>query len=180
MDGENTTMYRDGIHARSLEYSPHPSRDLAKALHAQIAHEIPDSWRICGENLYAKHSIHYKALSSFFQVFSIWEGLRCLSWDETLQYVDVLGLKPVAECFRGTWTASTPGFLEGLGVSLTANGFRGEECEGYVVRLAGDFQYGDFRKSVAKYVRKDHVQTHGHWMRSAVVPNGVTAGSWVR
>jgi hypothetical protein len=26
---------------------------------------------------------------------------------------------------------------------------------------------------VAKYVRKNHVQTHGHWMRQAIVLNEV-------
>lgn len=173
MDGENTTMYRDGIHARSLEYDPHPSRDWVKALHARIAHEIPETWRICGENLYAKHSIHYKQLASYFQVFSIWDGLRCLDWRDTVAYADVLGLRAVPEVFRGRWDRLTPGFLEGLGKSLTSEGVGGEECEGYVVRLASDFQYGAFRKSVAKYVRKNHVQTHGHWMRSHVTPNEV-------
>jgi hypothetical protein len=30
MDGENTTMYRDHIHARSLDRRSHPSRDWVK------------------------------------------------------------------------------------------------------------------------------------------------------
>ena len=84
MDGENTTMYRDGIHARSLEYIPHKSRDRVKALHASIAHNIPKDWRVCGENMFAKHSIHYKNLDDFFLMFSIWnEKNECLSWKET-------------------------------------------------------------------------------------------------
>jgi hypothetical protein len=32
MDGENTTWYNDNIHARSLDYAPHPSRDWIKKL----------------------------------------------------------------------------------------------------------------------------------------------------
>ena len=50
MDGENTTMYNDYIHARSLDSASHPSREWVKNLHAQIQWQIPDGWRICGES----------------------------------------------------------------------------------------------------------------------------------
>src|SRR3954470_6589110 len=52
MDGENTTLYSDYVHARSLDMSYHQSRTWVKNLHAKIAHEIPANWRIVGENLY--------------------------------------------------------------------------------------------------------------------------------
>jgi hypothetical protein len=58
MDGENTTMYNDCIHARSPDSGPHPSRDWVKNLHAQIQWQIPEGWRISGENLYATHTLH--------------------------------------------------------------------------------------------------------------------------
>ena len=64
MDGENTSMYRDGIHARSIDGRHHPSRDWVKALHGKICLEIPEGWRLCGENLYARHSIAYEELES--------------------------------------------------------------------------------------------------------------------
>ena len=55
MDGENTTMYRDYVHARSTEYSPHPSRSYVRQLHASICGEIPDSCesveRTCGRGV---------------------------------------------------------------------------------------------------------------------------------
>lgn len=168
MDGENTTMYRDGIHARSLEYEPHPSRDWVKALHARIAHEIPEGWRICGENLFAKHSIHYKNLESKFLVFSIWDGLRCLPWHETVDYARMLGL-PIVPVLNTGYGLSE--YVRGLGDELVKKGHDGDACEGFVVRRYYDFQYGEFRRAAAKYVRANHVQTHGHWMRSMVVPN---------
>lgn len=178
MDGENTTMYRDGIHARSLEYDPHPSRDWVKALHARIAHEIPENWRICGENLYAKHSIHYKNLKSYFQVFSIWDGLRCLSWEETCDYADMLGLETVPRI--GEYMFDNPKQVDvecrALG-GMLKDGFGKDGCEGFVIRHADEFTYANFRKSAAKYVRADHVQTHGHWMRSILIPNEVKDAS---
>lgn len=35
LDGENTTLYRDGLHARSMDSAHHPSRTWVKALHAR-------------------------------------------------------------------------------------------------------------------------------------------------
>lgn len=69
MDGENTSLYTNGFHARSLDGRHHPSRDWLKAYYATFAHEIPQGWRICGENLYARHSLAYDALPSYFLGF---------------------------------------------------------------------------------------------------------------
>lgn len=162
MDGENTTMYRDYMHARSLDYSSHISRDYVKALHARIAHDIPDGWRICGENLWAEHSIGYSDLPGYFMVFSIWDGLTCLGWDETKEYAAILGLPTVPELARGMWTGShcQPA------IDTT-------KSEGYVIRPRDEFTLAQFRTRVGKYVRKDHVQTHGHWMRSQFKQNGL-------
>jgi hypothetical protein len=38
------------------------------------------------------------------------------------------------------------------------------ECEGYVIRIADQFNLSDFNKKVAKFARKNHVQTDQHWM----------------
>lgn len=164
MDGENTTCYRDYLHARSLEYESHPSRDRMKAFHAQWAHEIPEGWRICGENLYARHSIAYLNLHHFFQVFSIWNDKNvCLSWEDTVEWCALLGLHhvPVMARFEGELPQGT----------TPPSTHHGDAVEGFVVRVARAFNYGEFRKVVGKWVRKNHVQTHGHWMRQAVVPN---------
>ena len=45
-DGEGSTFYCDGLHARSMEFEPHPSRTFIKAIHAQIAHDIPENFRM--------------------------------------------------------------------------------------------------------------------------------------
>ncbi len=40
VDGEQTSMYRDHIHVRSLDSTHHASRSKVKAIHAQIAHDL--------------------------------------------------------------------------------------------------------------------------------------------
>lgn len=162
-DGENTTFYRDGLHARSLTYDPHASRDLVRALHAKVSYEIPPTWRICGENLYARHSIHYQNLKSYFQVFSIWDGLRCLPWDETVEWCNILGLTVVPVLYRGVF--------KDFSVVPKEMRYDGDDMEGYVIRLADEFHYAAFRNSVAKYVRPNHVTSDSHWKFKQVVPN---------
>ena len=170
-DGECSTLYRDYLHARSVDYAPHPSRDRLRALHASIAHDIPDGWRLCGENLYAVHSIAYGALPAYFLVFSIWnERNECLSWDETVTWARLLGLHTVPVIARGIWNEAHVRLFDGVAKSQL-----GGDREGYVVRLSAGFHYRAFRRSVAKYVRKDHVTTDDHWKAREVVPNRLRA-----
>lgn len=161
MDGENTTLYSDGLHARSLDYQPHESRSRTKALWASICADIPAGWRVCGENLEAAHSIGYTDLPALFLVFGVWDGLTCLSWDDTVEWAALLGLMPVRVLYDGMWD-------EALCRSLTLDTQR---QEGYVVRVADAFHARDFRRCVGKWVRAQHVQTHGGWMRQQMTPN---------
>jgi hypothetical protein len=159
-----TSLYRDYMHARSLDEEHHESRGWVKKLHAEICWNIPEGWRICGENLYALHSIAYNDLPSYFLVFSIWnENNICLSWDDTVEYAALLGLQTVRVMYRGLWNESLiRSFEKTIDTKVQ---------EGYVVRLANSFSYAAFRKSVAKFVRKDHVQTTHNWKQRQVVKN---------
>lgn len=164
MDGETTTMYWNYIHARSIDSKNHPSRNWIRRLHASIAYNIPSGFRICGENLYAKHSIAYNNLESYFLLFSIWDENRCLSWDETLEYAALFGLHTVPVIFSGIWD-------EELVKNLYQPARDGDPCEGYVVRVIDSFRYDEFNKSVAKYVRGNHVTTDDHWMHGTIITN---------
>lgn len=156
-DGENTSMYSDAFHARSLDSPHHYSRDWVKQFWSTFAHDIPEGWRICGENMYAEHSISYKELETYFYGFSIWnERNVCQSWDATCDWFYLLGITQVPVLYDGIWD-------EGKVRSLW-NETLWDTCEGYIVRIADAFAYSDFKKSVAKFVRKGHVNTQKHWM----------------
>jgi hypothetical protein len=164
MDGENTTLYRDGLHARSLDSRHHVSRDWVKAWHGGIAHEIPEGWRLCGENVYARHSVAYEALTSYFYLFSLWDAdNRCLSWAETEEWAALLGCPTPRVLYAGLWDEAK---VREIAVDT-------EVSEGYVIRTAAGFAYEDFRRHVAKWVRPGHVQTDQHWMHAMVIPNGL-------
>lgn len=161
MDGENTTLYRDGSHARSIDSRSHTSRDWLKNWWGQNSYKLHEDLRICGENLFAKHSIEYKDLKSYFLAFSIWDGRHCLGWDDTVMLCEAMGIETVKVLWRGEFTTAT--------VDHVLKGLDLEKTEGIVVRLSDDFY--DFGSSVAKWVRKNHVQTEDHWMHREVVPN---------
>ena len=164
MDGENTNMYSDRIHARSLDSLDHGSRHWVKGLWGQIKHDIPEDWRLCGENIYAKHSIHYDDLSTYFMLFSVWnEKNECLSWEDTEGIADMLGLQTVPVIAKMEFNEQ---FLRALPNTMDL-----DKKEGFVVRDAGSFAYKDFAEHVAKWVRPKHVQTTQHWMTQQIIPN---------
>ena len=166
LDGENTTLYRTGYHARSLDTDYHPTRTWVQNLQSKIGWEIPEGWRICGENLAGRHAIEYRDLPSFFFVFSIWDNTNtCLSWDDTTEYCQMLGLEAVPTLVRQTFNSDLRDWLSHNGVdspSLTAR--YAAEIEGYVIRPTDSFGYDEFGQVVAKYVRADHVDpSNRHW-----------------
>ena len=168
LDGENTSMYSFHYHARSLNSRNHPSRNLLKQFHGSIRHNIPDGWRLCGENVYAKHSIFYDRLTSFFYLIGIYNGTNgCLSWEETLEWAALFDIPTVPVLYRGTWDEPA---IQSLWPRPSCFG---DTCEGYVVRTCEGFTYEDFPLHVAKFVRPHHVQTSVHWMEEAVVPNQI-------
>jgi hypothetical protein len=156
LDGENTTMYNDHIHARSLDSRNHASRNWVKNFWSEIAHDIPNDYRICGENVFAEHSIQYDDLKTYFYGFSAWNQGLCLSWDDTLEWFGLLGIEPVSVIYDDIYNEKA--------IKKIWDTMDNTKQEGYVLRLADSFFLANFRQSVGKLVRKGHVQTVKHWM----------------
>jgi hypothetical protein len=167
LDGENTTIYSDGYcHARSVDSRHHPSRSVVKALAASVACDLPAGWRLMGENLYAKHSIEYNKLPSYFILFAIAdENNQSLSWNDVEEYAELLELNTAPVIYRGLWNEDAIKALWPFPSSF------GGHSEGYVVRTVSGFSIENFPNHVAKFVRSGHVQTKKHWMHTQVVPN---------
>jgi hypothetical protein len=162
-DGENTSIYPNTFHARSIDSRHHPSRDWIASFAASIGYKIPENCRICGENVFAKHSIEYNDLESYFYGFSFWEDKKCLSWDDTLFFFKEIGIVPVKEIYRGGFDLTK---IKKLTHNIDTN-----KDEGFVCRLTKSFDYDDFSNCVVKWVRKNHVQTESHWMHSNIITN---------
>lgn len=166
LDGENSSIYSNYFHARSLTDDSHESRDWLKNFVSKFQFDIPKGWRLCGENLFAEHSIHYKNLKSYFFGFSIWnEKNICLNWNDTVEWFKLFGIESVPVIYQGIYD-------EEIIKKLFNPIFDGNEMEGWVIRLQNEFNFSNFRRSVAKFVRKNHNQSSIHnWKRQQIIKN---------
>lgn len=168
MDGESTSIYPDGTtHARSIDSKSHWSRDYVKNIAAVIRYSIPENFRVCCENLTAKHSIYYPDgyLEGPLYLLSVWDDKnKCLSWDETCRFAEELDLPQPKVLYRGIFDINT---FKKLVANLNL-----ELEEGFVVRDVNSFEYDEYPTHVVKYVRENHVQENEeHWLANAK-PNG--------
>ena len=170
MDGENFTGYSDGyMHARSIDGRTHWTRDWAKNYWTRRSYLLRKGYRICAENLYAQHSIPYTNLTTFLPLISVWNsGNECLSWVDTKGWAIRLNMDTVPVLYSGVWDEEK------------IRGLHTEGHEGYVVRLESAFGYDEFDKSVAKFVRANHVQTDSHWMHGEIHKNSIDESSAYR
>ncbi len=165
MDGENTTIHAGGCHARSPDGRYHSSRDWVKAFAAGISPHLADDERIIGENLYARHSITYHSLPSYFLGFAWIVDDEIQSWDMTLARFKELNIQHVPTMYRGPYKQ---GLFDDLAKALDTH-----QQEGFVVRRASAFAESAMPEFLGKYVREGHVQTDVHWMKMDIVPNGL-------
>ena len=169
-DGSNLTYTRTSVFSRSHSGPPgHASFDLAKATHARIAHELSLGLSLFCEYCYAVHSIEYGALPDYSLVFGARDDRegRWWDWDMVVAQAADLGLPTVPELYRGQVGSARE--LEALTLSLAAQpSVFGGPREGVVVRHAGEFRDADFQRSLAKWVRHDHVTTDEHWMHQSI------------
>lgn len=101
MDGENTTIHPGGCYARSPDSGNHESRDWIKAFAAVVSPNLAEYERIVGEYLYARHSLAYSNLPSYYLGFAwIVDGI-VQDWDMTLERFSELGVHPVPGLQRG-------------------------------------------------------------------------------
>lgn len=168
LDGENTSMYNNYIHARSLDSGHHPSRSLVKNIHSKVKFSIPDGWRVCGENVYAKHSIWYNDLPSSFFIFGVYdENDACLEWKSVVNMATyTLKIPHVPILYHGIFETDLIKKLF-TGKSI----FGDSEQEGYVVRLTNEISWETHVNSFAKFVRPNHVRSPENWMTQPVIKN---------
>lgn len=171
-DGSNLTYTRQGVFSRSHSRAPvHASFDLAKATHGQIGHFLSDGLSIFCEYCYAVHSIAYEGLPGYSLVFGVRDDARSLwwPWSMVVEQADELQLPTVPLLFEGQVGSERE--LEELTTSLAQGpSVFGGLREGVVVRLAGEFSDEAFPRSLAKWVRRDHVTTDEHWLHQEIKP----------
>ena len=190
MDGENTTIYADYLHARSIDSTKDESHHWLERFRNYIAPQFfaelneftsSKNWRICGENLFYKHTVFYQDLESVFLGYSIWLENKeeaenksssylsnyALSWQETKTIFDKIGISYPAIIYEGIYDKKN--ILKNFekykkNFENQSEEQKNRQVEGFVIRLKDSFSYQNFSKSVAKYVCDDfEITTSKHW-----------------
>ncbi len=174
MDGENITLYHDYIHARSPEpLNSHPSHSYMKLFYDIVKNYIPYGIRITGEYLFAKHSIYYTDLPSYFMVFSVADEEEYFAWHEVMYFCDKLNLVAVPTIYMGMFDRDR---IHEAWLNYKPD----VEKEGYVVRVYESFKTKEFPNKIAKFVRKGHVSSTTHWSEEKLIRNKLsTDHNWI-
>lgn len=171
LDGENTTITSEYSHARSMDsVVDSEDRRWIEALRIlKIQGKIPSTMRICGENVFYKHTCEYKNLRTMFYVHSIWDGNVCLSYDETMQWCSRLGLVHVPVFFISEYNREH--------ILLSFQDYKARttkgDVEGFVIRLADSFELENFSTSLNKFVCSDFELPSEHWRNAPKVLNNL-------
>ena len=173
MDGENATMYFNHLHARSLDSVKDESHRWLERFRNYISSQLESlkNWRLCGENLFYKHTIFYQDLESIFLGYSLWTEEKnsntSLSWKETQTIFENIGISYPTIIYEGIYDRKK--ILETFEEYKQQ---KNRKVEGFVIRLADTFLYKDFSKSVAKYVCDDfEITSSKHWRYEAKTLN---------
>lgn len=158
MDGSNFTMTRSTCFGRSVDAHTNHWDSIVKQLWSGVRFDIPEGWRLSGENMYARKSVSYENLPGPFILFGVWdENDTLLSWDDTKEVAEMLNLPHAPELYTGS------SFEEA--VSVWARTHNTDSSEGFVVRSVDPIPAVLFSSRVAKWVRADHVRTADDWRR---------------
>lgn len=136
-----------------------------------------------GEWLYAKHSVHYRALPHYFFEFDLYDkdAARFLDLATRLRMLDGTGLHTVPVLHRGPATTEALRALIGPSAFDSAfdnplTGRTDHLIEGLYLRTeAGGFVTGRAKLVRPEFVEK--VKQSEHWQHQAMVSNGLAEGA---
>jgi hypothetical protein len=165
----------------------HPQWDLFKqwvqVKRPVLENMLGSQYILYGEWLYAKHSVHYRGLISYFFEFDIWDkdAQAFLDLESRLILLEGTNIQTVPVIHRGAATLEKLKSL--IGVSAfdsqfqnPATGRTDNLMEGIYLRTEAD----GFVTGRAKLVRPEFVEKvkqSPHWKEQAMVPNQLAAGA---
>ena len=170
LDGENTSCSHFDVYARSHAAPTRSdwSRNMwgTGGIFWTLKDLIGEDELIYGENLFGIHSIEYNKLPSYYHLFAVRDNKRWYSWDEVIEFSELLQIPHVPVLWRGVATSEEQ-IKELILEQMKYPSTYGIEKEGVVMRTTEGFGLGDeFPHHVCKYVRPHHVRTDVFWARN--------------
>lgn len=165
LDGGNTCLARGDVYARS---TGKPANEawfgMVRKHHAHKTLDLDPDLFTYGEDLFGVHSIEYDPLpeDQTYYVFGARQADYWYGWDELVEHANKLALPTVPLVHRGVFD-SVKAITKFLHSEIVKPSALGPTREGFVIRFASNFHNSQYQLLVAKYVRKNHVQTDEHW-----------------
>lgn len=194
LDGTNVGIHflasgRLVLQARGHEIGEgeHPQYDLFKqwvsVKRATLEGMLADRYIMYGEWLYAKHSIHYRALPHYFFEFDIYDKTASafLDLESRLILLDSTGIATVPVVHRGAATQDELWAM--IGPSAFDSAFENPQTKRTDALMEGLYLRTENAGHVtgrAKLVRPafvEKIQQSEHWMHQAVTPNELRKGA---
>ena len=186
LDGGNTMLYGGEVFARSTSqpatqgwFSMVKKHHAYKSMQWGIVGNSPLA--LYGEDIYGIHSIEYNPVkeNETFYLFALrfagskfgpsvkpeFNGDIFLDWKTTEEFANNHDMKTVPVIFKGVFN-SVSDITEFFKFELRKDSMLGGNREGFVMRVASEFETIDFSTNVCKYVRANHVQTNEHWTKN--------------
>lgn len=194
LDGTNvgihfTTKGRMVLQCRGHEITEgmHPQYDLFKQWTATkrpvLETMLSDRHILFGEWLYAKHSVHYRALPHYFFEFDIYDkvGAGFLSLTRRLEMMEGTGIHTVPLVHRGS--ARFDQLLDRIGESAFGSSFDNpitgvmdSRMEGLYLRTEADGMVSG-RAKIVRPEFVERVKLSEHWQHQRMVPNLLAEGA---
>lgn len=167
LDGENTSLYGDYMHARSLDslIDDEGRRWVETFMKVRQSHFINDMV-ILGENMFYKHTVEYDDLESYFYGFSIRTNQLFLDWALTTRVFKKMDIKHPKVIYKGIYDKDA--ILEAF---RDYDDSKNNRCEGFVVRNSDIFRMPNFSSNVAKFVKSSFVLPDQHWRHAPKIIN---------
>jgi hypothetical protein len=168
---QSATQWKGSVQSQILKLIPNTGLDNWISQHPGIFQILTPELVLFGEWLYAKHSIHYTDLPSYFMVFDIYNKKedKFLSVAERDLLLKDTGIPVVRQLGQGNYT------LEQLKALLNQTSqFYSGPIEGIYLRVDND----KFLSQRAKVVRADFLEKGEdseveHWSKKQLVKNTV-------
>lgn len=171
LDGSNVCLTSDELFARTHSGPPaHVSFDPLKKLHSILRHQIDKNLSVFGEWCYAVHSIEYSMLQHHLNIFGVRDDStgEWWNWDSVLMMSEHLNIPTVPVILVGAF-GSKEELKNTIETFANLSSVYGPTREGLVVRKFYDVSVDEGKLvGLAKWVRKNHVQTDEHWTRKKV------------
>lgn len=168
LDGSNVTLARGKVFGRSTSSpSQHAWHGMVRKHHAWKTYDLSPTLKICGEDLYAIHSIEYGPIpeAETFYIFNVNDNGYWLGYDARVALSEKLSIPMAPLWFRGVFHTEKE-LSKWLAENIKVGSTLGGPMEGFVIQTVDGFYDSKFSTNVAKYVRAGHVQTDQHWSRN--------------